>query len=147
MPKPLNEGTLDGLRDLQRYCFENASESGFHEDGDLLADHIQELRAEGKDTLAKIIEADHGGNRLMLVAGEPFEAHEELRSSHPMGEHYYNDLPGKEGKPEGVPSELADTLIRVLDTAGEYGIDLAQIVQEKLAYNSTRGYRHGGRAF
>jgi len=49
-------------------------------------------------------------------------------------------------KPEGVPSELADIVIRALDAAGAWGIDLEAIIDEKLAYNITRGHRHGGKA-
>lgn len=48
-------------------------------------------------------------------------------------------------KPEGVGSELADVLIRLLDTAGRYGVDLGFEVARKLAYNETRGHRHGGK--
>lgn len=48
-------------------------------------------------------------------------------------------------KPEGVPSELADIVIRVMDAAVEYGIDLNDEVELKLAYNRTRPHRHGGK--
>lgn len=49
------------------------------------------------------------------------------------------------GKPIGVPSELADILIRVFDYCGARGIDLEQAVRLKMAYNKTRPYRHGGK--
>ena len=48
-------------------------------------------------------------------------------------------------KPEGVPSELADIVIRALAAADAWGIDLQSAIEEKLAYNQTRGYRHGGK--
>lgn len=48
-------------------------------------------------------------------------------------------------KPEGVPSELADVLIRIGDMAYLYGIDLEKAVEEKMAYNKTRSFRHGGK--
>lgn len=48
-------------------------------------------------------------------------------------------------KPEGVPAELADIFIRIGDTVTEYGIDLAQEVLLKQAYNSTRPHKHGGK--
>ena len=50
------------------------------------------------------------------------------------------------GKPEGLPSELADVVIRVLDLAGWLQIDLGDAIRAKHAYNATRPYRHGGKA-
>jgi NTP pyrophosphatase (non-canonical NTP hydrolase) len=49
-------------------------------------------------------------------------------------------------KPTGYGSELADVLIRLLDQADRDGVDLHAEFERKLAYNTTRGYRHGGRA-
>jgi NTP pyrophosphatase (non-canonical NTP hydrolase) len=49
------------------------------------------------------------------------------------------------GKPEGVGSEMADVLIRLIDMADVYHIDLAQEYERKMAYNRTRPYQHGGR--
>lgn len=99
------------------------------------------------------------GDDIALLHTEVSEAYEEYRKGHVPAERYYSygnwgtdDAPTinlfdntLSGKPEGVPSELADVLIRVLDTAHRYGIDLDEVVEEKLAYNATRGYRHGGK--
>lgn len=49
------------------------------------------------------------------------------------------------GKPEGVGSEFADVLVRLLDVADIYGIDLDAEFERKIAYNRTRPYQHGGR--
>jgi len=48
-------------------------------------------------------------------------------------------------KPEGVGSEAADVLVRLLDTCERYGIDLVTEFWRKVEYNATRGYRHGNR--
>lgn len=48
-------------------------------------------------------------------------------------------------KPEGVGSEAADILIRLLDECDRQGIDLQAEFDRKLAYNATRGHKHGGR--
>lgn len=81
--------------------------------------------------------------RLCLIHSEVSEALEEYRAGHPTTRTYYNA--DKPTKPEGVPSELADILIRVFDLAGAEGIDLDEIVAEKMLYNATRGYKHGGK--
>jgi NTP pyrophosphatase (non-canonical NTP hydrolase) len=46
-------------------------------------------------------------------------------------------------KPEGVASEFADILIRLLDDCHRHGIDLFAEYQAKMAYNWTRTHRHG----
>lgn len=53
-----------------------------------------------------------------------------------------------------VEVELADALIRIFDTAGAMGLDLAGAVVEKLAYNQSRAdhrpenrYAEGGKVF
>lgn len=48
-------------------------------------------------------------------------------------------------KPEGIGSEAADVLIRLLDTCHRYDIDLGAEVMRKVNYNRTRGHRHGGK--
>jgi hypothetical protein len=48
-------------------------------------------------------------------------------------------------KPEGIPSELADIVIRVMDICGYYGIDLEAAITEKMEYNRNRPIRHGGK--
>ena len=102
------------------------------------------------------------GDDIALLHSEVSEAYEEYRAGRDPSRTYYSygdwgldNSPTIQlfddsdsilnGKPEGVPSELADVLIRVLDTAYRYGIDLDDVIEEKLAFNATRGYRHGGK--
>ena len=44
-----------------------------------------------------------------------------------------------------MEEELADILIRTLDTAAAFGIDLDRAVRVKMAFNATRPFRHGGK--
>lgn len=81
------------------------------------------------------------GELFMLITSEVAEAFEEVRNGHAMAETYYSEG----GKMEGVPSELADVVIRVLDLAEYYGIDMGAAIAEKHAYNLTRPYKHGGK--
>jgi NTP pyrophosphatase (non-canonical NTP hydrolase) len=48
-----------------------------------------------------------------------------------------------EGKPQGVAIELADIVLRVLDTCEMNGIDLDEAMHMKNEYNKTRPYMHG----
>ena len=48
-------------------------------------------------------------------------------------------------KPEGIAIELADVVIRIADMCGLYDIDLEAAIREKMAYNSTRPLKHGGK--
>lgn len=50
-----------------------------------------------------------------------------------------------DGIPDGAGFELADIIIRCLDYAGIYGIPIADLVAQKIQFNSKRPYRHGGK--
>jgi hypothetical protein len=75
----------------------------------------------------------------MLIVSEIAEATEEVRRGAP--DKWNRDDPN--GKPEGEAVEMADALIRILDYMAYRGWDIDAIVEEKLAYNRTRPYKHG----
>lgn len=50
------------------------------------------------------------------------------------------------GKPEGIATEFADCIIRILDTCMTLNIPVVEALLAKHAYNITRPYRHGGKA-
>jgi len=138
---------------------------GFGEEGHRLRKRVHYVDGHIDD--AAIREEPHANLRnyyltkLALIMTEAGEAIEELRNNHAIDETYYLDAEGHrfspeeaeraiaEGmpfKPEGVPSELADIVIRVWSLIGETGIDLGPMIVEKLNYNATRAQRHGGKA-
>lgn len=141
---------------LQEAAYQNSRSKGFHEHGDQLRNKIGTLLVQRAnfpavadairvDAELKFFErllTDYTGNRLMLIAGEVTEAHEELRAGHEPSEIYYKD-----GKPEGVPIELADAVIRIFDFAEEFDFDLATAIAIKMAFNSDRPAMHGGKSF
>lgn len=90
---------------------------------------------------------------LALIHSEVSEALEELRKGFAPDDLFF-EVPGDLGltkryapglKPAGVPSELADVIIRVLDACGAWGVDIQQAVDLKMEYNRSRPYRHGGK--
>jgi NTP pyrophosphatase (non-canonical NTP hydrolase) len=44
-----------------------------------------------------------------------------------------------------LEEELADIIIRALDTARTHNVDIAHAVMTKSEYNETRSYKHGGK--
>jgi len=82
------------------------------------------------------------GELLALVHSEVSEALEEWRD---RGVEELAVIRIEDGKPEGFPVELADTLIRICDLAESAGIDLNAALKAKMDFNSTRPWRHGGK--
>jgi len=77
---------------------------------------------------------------IALMHSELSEALEEYRKGYDPSEVRIVD-----GKPEGVPIELADACIRIFDACAAMGIDLEAAIETKHAYNRSRPYRHGGK--
>lgn len=81
------------------------------------------------------------GTLIALCHSELSEALEEYRKGKSPTEVYKSE----EGKLEGIPYELADVVIRIMDMCGYYGIDLNSAIRKKMKYNEGRSYRHGGK--
>ncbi len=96
-----------------------------------------------------VIAEEHGwheldrsvADELMLIVSELGEALEYYRDGHEADEAWYDD----EGKPHGVPFEMADVVIRVADFCETRGIDLDRYIAEKSRFNEGRSARHGGK--
>jgi NTP pyrophosphatase (non-canonical NTP hydrolase) len=80
--------------------------------------------------------------KLMLMVSELGEALEHYRGEAGTLT-FFSEENNK--KPDGMWIELADCIIRILDLAGAYHIDMESFIRMKHEYNKTRPYRHGGK--
>lgn len=84
------------------------------------------------------------GDIIALCHSELSEALEDYRNQLPPTGIFFTE--DDREKPFGIPVELADTIIRILDACGYYGIDIERALEVKVEYNTGRPYRHGGKA-
>lgn len=98
------------------------------------------------------------GELMALVHSEVSEALEFARDGHQPDEIFYSCDCLREdrsspccvcgqSKIDGIPVELADVIIRVLDICGRYHIDIGHALFRKMFYNKYRPYKHGGKVF
>lgn len=165
----MNEQTLS-LRRFFRECYESSQKKGWHDKFLPIVNAINYFRSHDENgpeeqKLADELEAELKRSqlrllieKLALIHAEASEGIEALRDAHldPSKTYYKIDGTWVEAsevskeerltlKPEGLGSELADVVIRVGDLAGLAGIDLAAEIFYKMAFNTTRSYRHGGK--
>lgn len=77
------------------------------------------------------------GELIALMHSELSEALEAIRHGNPPDD--------KIPEYSGYEAELADLIIRVMDTASARGLRVAEAIIAKMAYNEGRPYKHGKR--
>lgn len=83
--------------------------------------------------------AQNVGEQIALVHSELSEMLEYARHGNPQSDHI----------PEfsGAEEEAADVVIRLMNMATQWGWNLPRAIEAKIAFNATRAYKHGGKAF
>jgi NTP pyrophosphatase (non-canonical NTP hydrolase) len=79
--------------------------------------------------------------KMLLIVSEISEALEEFRDGRGLNEIYFHH-DGDNKKPEGIPIEIADAVIRIFDFCESNEINLEEALKVKMAYNETRPYKH-----
>jgi NTP pyrophosphatase (non-canonical NTP hydrolase) len=96
-------------------------------------------------SLRAIMQRTFTSEKLALIdteVAEAFEDHRNHRYTTHYTDGYQRDIPS----PVGLGTELADVIIRVLDLAYIMGYDMETLVAEKMRYNKTRPFKHGGKS-
>ena len=120
LPK-MNETHKTSLNELSKLAYQNAVDKGFHDD---------DYDKSTVELYAKWTANIHG------EVSELWEAARKGELKKPCDKSAYTPLTCEE-------EELADIIIRVLDTAGARSIDIGRAVLLKMAYNATRQHMHG----
>lgn len=114
---------------LQVVLHETALQKGWHNPSKTFGEQIVMMHSELSEVIEEYRKSDGTPTRIY--------------HSHPLKIDLDGNIIGDASKPEGVPIEFADLLIRVFDTAEYYGIDLFDAIFTKARYNLTRSQRHG----
>ena len=116
------------LNDLRDEVHANAANKGFHEETHEIGTSLMLITSE----LAKALESDRRNYYAQM--GEYSRYITASKNPRTCFELFVKD---------SVEDELADALIRILDTCGLYDIDIARHVEMKMAYNVGRERLHG----
>jgi NTP pyrophosphatase (non-canonical NTP hydrolase) len=109
------------MKELQKEIYRINAENGWHEDD------------------PKMLTKERFLGFISNCHSEISEAFEEVKNN--RGELYMNGE-----KPEGLYVELADAVIYIMDFCEARGVDIGGIIEKKINFNATRGYRHGNKS-
>lgn len=123
----MNEAHKTSLNELSKLAYQNAVDKGFHDD---------DYKKSTVELYAKWTANIHG------EVSELWEAARKGKLKGPCDKATLDEIKRDEFL-TCEEEELADIIIRVLDTVGARSIDIGRAVLLKMAYNATRPHMHG----
>lgn len=153
---------FEPMDNMQMQCYSEAAVNGWHDDDAKDGDtyNIAKLREiAGNDpvalaSLARIETVlssgyiDQVAVRLLNIVSEAVEAWEGFRGRKPNAICDKGPKMAELGLPmlTNAEEEIADIIIRALDTAQVIGVNARRAVSVKLLFNRSRGHKHGNKA-
>lgn len=130
------------FNELARVVHETAREKGWWGD---LRDYRQPSALPESRNFAEVLALIHSEVSEALEDWRNGSHIDEILFEYPCGSRskYPEDDERNQGKPVGIPIELADIIIRVLDACAAWNIDIDEALRVKMKYNYTRPHRHG----
>ena len=158
-----HESLFEPLDNMQVQCYSEAASNGWHDDDARDNDNrvdfsrLRRLAGTDADALSSIARletmfasayTDQIGVRLLNIISESVEAWEGFRGRKA------NALCDKSEKMialglsplTNIEEELADIMIRAMDTAQVANVNLRRAISIKLLFNRSRGHKHGNKA-
>lgn len=130
------------LNELAEKIHKIAKEHGFWDEERNFGEMVALMHSE----LSEALEAHREGHPARYYKGKRDSEWVEVFKG-PDDRYYFPasvySIPLKSLKPEGVAVELADCLIRILDTMHSMDVDIDDIVREKVNFNARRAHKHG----
>ena len=127
---------MNDLNKLAKEIYEGNKLRGF----DVSKENIGQTLMLVVSELAEALEADRKGKHADLVAYE--KRLEDINNGRRKfkGPHMFT-----EDIKDTFEDEIADSIIRLFDLCGGFGIDIEKHIDLKLQYNATREFMHGKR--
>lgn len=125
---------------LQYHAHRIGTQHGFTEAS--VAEDIALMHSELSEALE-----DHRDGKMpnVMTYAEKRIAYDDSGNQHSYEVHFAEQDERGTRKPCGIPSEMADVVVRILHFCGKHGVPLGQAITEKMHYNESRPAKHGGK--